>query len=255
MGLSSILERVTILDVEKPAQPNTSLELFQEVKRAIVVCAHADDMETVIGGTIWLLAQRGVEIRELICTAGDIGSHDESHTRETLAAIRRAEAEAGARLLGVREVATLPYHDGELEPTLELRAEVARFYRRWQPDTLFTFDPSWAGQIHPDHRAAGRVAIDAIMPSKMRLYRPEQLSDGGVGKIERTFLFSPAEPALFVDISEVYDLKVAAALAHRSQFPEGSKSLDWMRELDSAAGKRAGLEGRYVEQLAALRLW
>src|SRR5438270_5426744 len=129
------------------------LESFAETRRAIVVCAHADDMETMAGGTLWLLAERGVEIRELICTRGDLGAHDESYTRESLAETRKVEAEAGARVLGVREVAILGYHDGELEPTLELRAEIARFYRLWQPDTMFTFDPAWSGQIHPDHRA------------------------------------------------------------------------------------------------------
>jgi LmbE family N-acetylglucosaminyl deacetylase len=231
------------------------LQAFDEVKRAIVVCAHADDMETMMGGTIWLLAQRGVQIFELICTQGDLGSHDKHHTRETLAAERIAEAQEGGRLLGLQEVATLGHHDGELEPTLELRAEIARHYRKWQPDTLFTFDPSWLGQIHPDHVAAGRGAIDALMPSKMPLYRPEHLQETRVADIKRAFLFSPSNATLFVDVSSVYDRKVAAAIAHKSQFPEGEKNLDWMRELDRMWAKLGNVAGEYAEQFSELRVW
>jgi len=233
----------------------TGLPAFDDVKRAVVVCAHADDLETMMGGTIWLLAQRGVQIYELICTQGDLGSNDERYTRETLAAERRMEAIEGARLLGLREVITLEHHDGELEPTLGLRAQIAHYYRKWQPDTLFTFDPSWPGQIHPDHVAAGRAAIDALMPSKMRLYRPEQLHETLVADIKRAYLFNPADPTIFVDVSGVYENKVAAAVAHKSQFPEGDKNLEWMRELDRATAKRGNIAGEYAEQFGQLRVW
>jgi LmbE family N-acetylglucosaminyl deacetylase len=213
-------------------------------------------METMMGGTAWLLAQRGVKFYQVICTRGDLGSNDEQYTRESLAAIRREEAQAGARLLGFREVATLDYHDGELVPSLDLRAQLAGFYRRWQPDTLFTFDPSWAGQAHPDHTASGRAAVDALMPSKMRLYHPEQLANGSLANVTQVYFFTPASPSIIVDVTDVYDKKLAAAIAHLSQFPGGEEHLNWMRDLDVAAAKRAGLpEGRLAEQFAAMRVW
>jgi LmbE family N-acetylglucosaminyl deacetylase len=234
---------------------DNNLTAFAEVKRAIVVCAHADDLETMMGGTAWLLAQRGVEIYELILTRGDLGSSIEEVTRDDLAALRRDEAKRAGEILGVRGVAILDYADGELVPSLEVRAEVVRLYREVQPDTLFTFDPDWTGQIHPDHRAAGRAAVDAFMPSKMRLYHPEHLDPAQVANLQRVFFFSPANPTLFVDVTDVYDKKVSASLAHTSQFPEGEKSLEWMRWLDGEAAKRAGVEGRLVEQFSTLRLW
>jgi LmbE family N-acetylglucosaminyl deacetylase len=236
-------------------QATTGIEAFSEVRRAIVVGAHADDMETVLGGTVRLLADRGVEIYELICTLGDLGAHDATFTRQTLAEARKAEAAEGARLLGVRQVVTLGFHDGELEPTLELRALIAGFYRTWQLDTMFTFDPAWAGQIHPDHRAAGRAAVDALMPARMPLYRPEQLLSSLPAQVKNVFLFSPSVPSVFVDVSAVYEQKVTASLAHRSQFPDGDKNLDWMRNLDRAAAERAGGAAGFVEQFDRLRLW
>ena len=76
--------------------------LFRSIERAIVVCAHADDMETLMGATTWLLHQRGVELYELVCTLGDLGTHDLNYTPETLAAVRGKEAREGAALLGDR---------------------------------------------------------------------------------------------------------------------------------------------------------
>ena len=49
-------------------------EAFDDVRRLIVVAAHPDDLETICGGTVALLAQRGVQIFSLNCTLGDIGT-------------------------------------------------------------------------------------------------------------------------------------------------------------------------------------
>ena len=96
---------------------------------------------------------------------------------------------------------------------LALRAEVAAAYRRLQPDTVFTFDPYWSGQAHPDHTAAGRAAMDAYMPSKMELYHPEQLVDGvKVADVKRVFFFGGSDRPgqITIDISSAWDTKIAA---------------------------------------------
>jgi LmbE family N-acetylglucosaminyl deacetylase len=167
------------------------LEAFDEVERLIVVAAHPDDLETMCGGTIALLAQRGIKIFSINCTWGDIGTQDRSLTREALAETRLKETEAAADVLDLAATYNLGYHDGELVASLEVRAQLAYYYRLTQVDTLFTFDPYWTGQIHPDHLAAGQAALDAYMPSKMPLYHPEQLIEGqiDVGRLQRIFVF------------------------------------------------------------------
>jgi LmbE family N-acetylglucosaminyl deacetylase len=213
-------------------------------------------METMMGGLASILSERGVALHELICTRGDIGTHDPQYTRDTLARLRHEEARRGGEILGFREVVTLDYPDGEIEPSLDLRAAIAHYYRRWQSDALFTFDPSWAGQIHADHRAVGRAALDALMPSRMELYHPEQLQDGTqVGIVSRVFLFSPAVVDLNVDVTDVYSKKIESCVAHASQFPGGEENLMWMRALNAEAAKQAGAEGRLYERFAQLRLW
>jgi LmbE family N-acetylglucosaminyl deacetylase len=217
------------------------VEAFDDVKRAIVIAAHADDLETMMGGTTVLLRRRGVEVVEVICTAGDRGSNAPEWTRETLTATRREEARAAAARLGIASVEFMDHPDGELEPTLDLRAAVAGCYRRYQPDALFTFDPAGFLLNHPDHRAVSRTALDALIPSKMRLYHPEQLADGvGLADVKQVFLWTAGAPNVVVDITGVYDEKVAACRAHASQFP-APDSLDWMRRMDGERGAAAGV--------------
>jgi LmbE family N-acetylglucosaminyl deacetylase len=237
-------------------QQPSGLDAFADLKRLIVVAAHPDDLECVCGGAVALLVERGVEVYSLNCTLGDIGARVPTTARSALAATRQAETAAAGRLLGLKGVYHLGYPDGELAPTLEVRAQIARFYRATQADTLFTFDPFWSGQIHPDHRAAGQAALDAYMPSKMPLYRREQLTGDGasLGRLERIFFFSTdREPDIYIDITSVYTRKVAACLAHRSQFPDGEESLQWLKEWDAETGKR--IEATYAEAFKRVRVW
>jgi LmbE family N-acetylglucosaminyl deacetylase len=239
---------------ETKSEPN-GIEAFEEVERLIVVAAHPDDLECVCGGVIALLVDRGVEVHSVNCTLGDIGTQETSAVRPALAATRLAETDAAAELLGIRTTHNLGHHDGELIPDLELRAQIARLYRITQADTLFTFDPYWRGQIHPDHRAAGQAALDAYMPSKMPLYRPEQLTEAGAGlaRLERIILFSTGEPNIVVNTTEVHARKLAACRAHQSQFPKGDESLEWLKEMDARAGERIGVD--CAEAFKSMLVW
>ena len=232
------------------------LEAFDDIKKLIVVAAHPDDLEVLCGGTIALLADRGVEIISVNCTLGDIGTQDRTLTREALSQSRISETKDAANVLGIKAVHNLGRHDGELLPDLDLRAEVARLYRQTQADSLFTFDPFWTGQVHADHRAAGQVAIDAYMPSKMPLYHPEQLQEPGMelGCLERIFFFSTdRDPNIYVDTTAIHARKIAGCVAHKSQFTKGEEGLDWLREMDGATGAKIGVT--VAEAFKTLRVW
>lgn len=232
------------------------IEAFAETKRLIVVAAHPDDLETMVGGTIAHLAERGVQVFSVNCTLGDIGTPDPAQTRPSLASTRLAETEAAARLLGIERTFNLGHHDGELVPDLTLRAQIARLYRLTQADTLFTFDPYWTGQIHPDHRAAGQAALDAYMPAKMPLYHPEQLADpqAGLGCLQQLFVFaSGGVTDVCVDVTAVYEQKMAACKAHLSQFPEGDQSLEWMKTLDKNRGEPFAVS--LAETFKQIQVW
>jgi LmbE family N-acetylglucosaminyl deacetylase len=227
-----------------------------DIHRVLIVAAHPDDLETSSGGTVALLIDRGITVALLLCTAGDIGTHDPSFTRASLAAVRRQETLAGAAVLGITEVFFLGHPDGELAADLALRAEVAQIYRRWQPDTIFTFDPTWGGQAHPDHTAAGRAAVDAYMPSKMELYRPEQLLTGAcVADVKRFFFLggSHREDEITIDISAAWPRKLAATRCHASQFGHKEEALQWLAEWNRETGQCCGLA--YAEAFHAMTVW
>jgi len=232
------------------------IEQFKEVKRLIIVAAHPDDLETMVGGSVVQLTERGVHVFSVNCTLGDIGTPDPSQSRPALASTRLSETEEAARILGIERTFNLGHHDGELVPDLTLRAQIARLYRLTQADTLWSFDPHWTGQIHPDHRAAGQAAIDAYMPSKMPLYHPEQLGDpeADLGCLERIFVFAAGEAAeVCVDVMAVYEQKMAACKAHLSQFPNGDESLEWMKELDKDRGEPFDIP--LAETFNQVRVW
>lgn len=235
----------------------TGLEAFKDTKRLIIIAAHPDDLETICGGTIAMLAQQGTQIFSVNCTSGDIGTQNPHTNRLTLANTRQTETEKAADILNIVESHSLAHRDGELVANLELRAQIARLYRKTQADTLFTFDPFWAGQIHPDHRAAGQAALDAYMPSKMPLYRPEQFSEpevSSLGQLKRVFLFSTTRnPDIYIDITGVYPTKLKACMAHKSQFPEGEASLDWMEDIDTKNGEI--IEATYAETFKSVDIW
>lgn len=232
------------------------LDAFADTARLIVVAAHPDDLESMCGGTIYMLAQRGVTIFSVNCTLGDIGAQEATVLRPALAHTRIVETEAAAQILGIEQTFNLERHDGELEPDLSLRAQIARLYRRTQADTVLTFDPFWTGQIHPDHRAAGQVALDAYMPSQMPLYRPSQLDERGadLARVARIFVFATdRDPEVYVDVTAVYDTKLAACKAHVSQFPDGEESLEWMKKLDAERGEVIGVS--YAEAFKQIAVW
>jgi LmbE family N-acetylglucosaminyl deacetylase len=173
-----------------------------------------------------------------------------------VATTRLLEAEEAARILGIEQVHSLGHHDGELVADLELRAQIARFYRITQADTLFTFDPFWPGQIHPDHRAAGQAAIDAYMPSKMPLYRPEHLREpgAGLGVLAAGLPLLHRPPARRLGgRQQRLRAKLAACLAHRSQFPKGIDSLQWLQGWDEERGKAIGASR--AESFRRMMVW
>ena len=94
---------------------------------------------------------------------------------------------------------------------------------------LVTFDPtnriySDTYVNHPDHRAAGDAAMDAVFPTaRDRLTFPELLREGfEPWKVRQLWLGHPAEANAYVDVSETIDLRRQALRAHPSQLDEGT---------------------------------
>ncbi|MFQ5575594.1 MAG: PIG-L deacetylase family protein [Anaerolineae bacterium] len=196
-------------------------------QRAMIIMAHPDDPEFFSGGTIALWAKNGAEIAYLILTSGNKGSSDPAMTPERLAETRKNEQQNAADVLGVTRLTFFDEPDGELMPALKIRQKVVKELRRFQPDAVIAPDPTryFYGNTyinHPDHRAAGEIALGALFPATgNRMYHPELLSQGlEPHTVPHIFLVNPVEPNLWVDISAVFELKLKAILCHQSQIQD-----------------------------------
>jgi LmbE family N-acetylglucosaminyl deacetylase len=186
--------------------------------RAMAIFAHPDDAEFICAGTIARLVRSGYRAQYVLATSGDKGSDNPSATPEQLVATREAEQRAAAKILGVEEVTFLRHHDGEVEVSIPFRRELALVLRQGRPDVVFTFDPWQRYQIHPDHRAVGMTALDAVAAARDHMYYPEQLSEGlKEQRVHNVYFFATENPNYYVDITSTIDIKIEALMAHSSQ--------------------------------------
>ena len=101
--------------------------------RGMVVIAHADDAEFGWSGAVAKLCAEGCDMVYVMCTDGSKGSGDPNMTQERLAGIRHDEQINAGKVLGLKEVVFLDYEDSMLQPTLDLRKDIAREIRRLKP--------------------------------------------------------------------------------------------------------------------------
>lgn len=209
---------------------------------AMVIVAHPDDPEFGAGGTIAQWLAEGHEVRYALCTSGDKGSWDPSLTPGQMAQVREREQVAAAAELGVAECIFLRHVDGELEPTLAFRREIALLLRQYRPESVITHDPWLHYQIHPDHRAVGTAVMDAIAAARDIWYFPEQLVNGlQPHRVKNLYFTRAQEPNFWVDISGTFERKLAALRRHESQTSRVADLEARLRRVAEAAGRDAGL--------------
>jgi LmbE family N-acetylglucosaminyl deacetylase len=164
-----------------------------------------------------------------------------------LVARRDDEQRAAAAVVGVATVDFLDEPDGQVEPTLALRERITRAIRAFRPEIVMTHDPTvlfvnneWVN--HPDHRAVGQVAVDAVFPTaRDPLNFPEHVRDGlEAWKVAELFLWSTNEANQLVDIGATMDRKVDALRQHASQFRSFEEIARWVRRRSEELGERAG---------------
>ncbi len=222
-------------------------------EKAMVIFAHPDDAEVQCAGTVAFWVEEGIKVTYVILTKGDKGTQDPAMTGEELAGLRRKEQERAAGILGVEKVVFLEKEDGELEVTLENRKLLTRIIREYQPEVLVTHDPWMRYQLHPDHRACGTLALDAMISARDRLYFHEQILRGlKPCRVRRVFLFSSDQPDFWVDIGKTLDMKIKALGEHQSQVIQWPKWEEWLLKRAENAGAAQGI--KYAEPFKRLVL-
>lgn len=228
--------------------------------RVMGIFAHPDDPEFFCGATFARWAAEGQSIIFVLATSGDKGSGDLNRGSRDLVAIREEEERAAAARLGVEQVIFLRYPDGELQPTLELRRQIARLLRLKRPDTVVTNDPTarWYGTTyvnHPDHRVIGDVTLDAVFPNARdhlnfpELYRVEGLLPH---KVRHVYLCGTHSPNLKIDVTDYVETKIAALREHRSQIADMEEMA--RRQRENVDAELAGDGPRYTESFRLFTL-
>ena len=223
----------------------------------MVVVAHADDAEFGCSGTVAKLCAEGWEMVYVMCTDGSKGSSDREITEKELVAMRRQEQINAGKVLGLKDVVFLDYPDSYLEPTLELRKDIAREIRRYRPDILLcqypmrTLDGGW-GIGHPDHMAAGEATLAAVFPTaRDHMTFPDLLEDGfEPHKVAEVWIMGHPEPDHYVDITGSIDTAIHAIAAHVSQVD--GRSAEDMRERMQEWRRRTGV-GKGMQFAEAFR--
>lgn len=185
--------------------------------RALSISAHPDDTEFGCGATLAKWAAAGCEVSLLVCTDGSKGTWDPNVDVARLIALRHDEQREAARRLGATgEVVFLDVTDGELEPDLVTRGIVASWIRRLRPDVVLGHDPWKRYRLHPDHRNAGLLTIEAVVAARDPHFFPEQHL--APHRPSELLLFEADEANHLEDVTGHLGAKIAALEAHESQY-------------------------------------
>ena len=232
----------------------------QPFQRGMVIMAHPDDAEWTCSATVAKWCAEGWEVVYVLCTDGSKGSDDPEMTSEQLVKIREEEQREAGRVLGLKDVVFLGYPDSHLEPTMELRKDLAREIRRHRPDVVITENPVrgvndhvYAG--HPDHLAAGEATLSAVFPTaRDRLTFPELLDEGlEPHKVKEIWIAGGGEGSdMFVDVADHMATAIKALKAHRSQVSEKAAE-KYFPQGRAETAKKVGWE--YAEAFRRIKMW
>lgn len=231
------------------AQLLTAKGLFDAPERVLVVVAHPDDIDFGTAGTVASLTDAGAYVAYCLVTSGDAGDDDMSVSQAELATLREAEQTAAAAEVGVENLHWLHHPDGRVLNSLELRRDISRIIRIERPTVVITQSPerNWDRIYgsHPDHLAAAEATIAAVYPDSRNPRAHTELLDEGhkPHTVDKMWVMG-LESNLTVDITDVFDRKIAALQAHTSQTGwMGERLPKMLTEWAVERGERGGLTG------------
>lgn len=191
---------------------------------------HPDDVELGCGGSLILASDQGLRVMVADLTAAEMSSRGTMDTRAT-------ETAAAAKLLGLAGRLNLGLPDTHIGADPAHRLAAIELIRATRPRLVLA--PYWQDR-HPDHEAAGALVREACFyagVSKMghgSPHRPEQLCF--------YMIHTPFDPSFVVDVSAVWERRMAAVKAYASQFrpdesgpPTALNRADFLRYIEARA--------------------
>lgn len=177
--------------------------------RVLLLAPHPDDDVISCGGTACLHAEQGDPVRVVIVFDGAAGDPERRFDPAELVETRKREALAGGAHLGLRDYEFWGYPEGHEPGPRELCAgaeRLAELVHAFRPDVVYA---PWIGEYHLDHHVLARVARAGLALA------------GFAGRAWGWEVWTPLVPTLVVDVTRVWERKVAALREHASQFVYG----------------------------------
>ncbi len=220
----------------------------------LAVCAHPDDIELTVGGTLLKYRKQGHKIFIALTTSGNTGSNVMTDVEE-IGRVREAEMRESAALYGA-EVRFMRNDDERLFDSDETRTQVLDAMRWADPDVIFTHNPA---DESTDHAMTSRLVREMLLSLPGRNQRS---SEKPCAKKVSLFYWEPTYginylPEVYVDISEECEEKLKGIYFHKSQFPYMSEfgCTDFAEEARTWARFRGIQCGcRYAETFQAHRI-
>lgn len=198
----------------------------------LAISAHPDDVEIACGGTLALLARQGLRVGVLHLTGGEMGTRGTPEER-------RQEAEAAAAALGAASLQYLDCGDGGLRTTAAEEDALIEVLRQRRPELVLGPAPS---DRHPDHGRAHGLVRDACFYAG--LARRSQGEAHRPAAVYSYMQHDPFTPSFVVDVSAVWDVKMAALAAYRSQLFQAGETRDEPATKVASRAYREAIVGR-----------
>jgi bacillithiol biosynthesis deacetylase BshB1 len=198
----------------------------------LAIGAHPDDAEIGCGGVLAIASAAGMRVAVADLTDGELATHG---TREQ----RKDESRRAAEIIGVRERVGLGLPDGRLGTESGHRDAVVGLIRELRPGIVLAPYPE---DRHPDHAAAGEIGRAACFIAGL-----EKAGEGAPHRpaaLYHYMLHHPFTPSFVVDVSAVWDRKMAVLAVYESQFGHAA----------NVARTEIG-SGRFLELLDARAAW
>jgi LmbE family N-acetylglucosaminyl deacetylase len=187
---------------------------IKDVRSVLCVQPHPDDNEVGMGGTVKYLSERGARVVFVTVTDGRYGASDTRVSPERLIQIRQNEKMAAGKLLGVHHHYDLGFEDNGDYSEREVTEALVSIIREEKPELVATVDPWMPYEAHPDHYKVGRAVAASVLASG-------NISFPSLGRpymVPQVAFYSTSFPNAFVDVTDYWEVKMQAILAHKSQF-------------------------------------
>lgn len=229
-------------------------DLFS-ARRVLCIQPHYDDNDIAAAGTIARLRESGAEIIYLTVTDDLMGVVDDTLSDADAAALLRRDQFAAGKIIGVNQQFWLGYPDAGVYDYFAVRRDMLKVIRQVRPDFILAPDAWLTYEGHRDHIQTGLAAAEAVMFAGLTKIKS---SDSAVDasypghEIHGIALYFTREPNTIVDISAVWQAKVAALRCYQAQFdPQGLDEL--VMALDAKSRQvTAGLSFERGEPLKVL---